>query len=338
MILILADRTDSWADLVHHELLHRGAKVVFMENAQILSSLGLNWRVDSYSSKDKDYFTIDSQKILFTDLTGVLARIRYPIRSPFSGELNKADQEYVGKEAHATFLGLLNALPCPVVNRPIPGAQSRCLFTDQPQRNLAKHYGFLLPEGMVTSCQEEARNCLDRWGQGVRALVMGAEHHEHIFHDRDEAAHLLNLMGQQVVSLQGIPRGQFISVYTIGDSAIGAFWGPGQHSPLESQPTLHRIDLSSELKERCCRLAHALHLEFSELILLQGEDGETYCFEVNGAPLFDRCEEAVQKKIIMSLGTYLEQGMRSTPDDFIVRDHNRPYFGQRLRTPVGQRL
>ena len=249
LILILADRTDPWADLVHHELLQRGAKVVFVENSQILSSLGLNWRVDNYSSIDIDYFTVDSKKVLFTDLTGVFARLRYPIRSPFSGELSPADQEYVGKEGHATFLGLLNALPCPVVNRPIPGGQNCCLFMDQPQRALARQYGFLLPEGLMTSCRAETLQRFDPWKEGVRIVAMGAEHRGRIVHDQEEAAPLLELMGQHVVSLQGIPRGQFISVFTTGNSAIGAIWTSKRDFCLESQPTLRHIDLSSELKD-----------------------------------------------------------------------------------------
>ena len=126
MILILADSTDPWATLVHREAQRTGGDVFWVEPVLFLDKILLNWPVVGGEAVVPGSLDIDGRTIPLNDLTGMFARLPFPLRLDLDG-LSDADAQYVTKEATAAWLAFLNAMPCSVVNRPMPGGRPTLL-------------------------------------------------------------------------------------------------------------------------------------------------------------------------------------------------------------------
>ena len=122
MILILAEPADPWAMGVHRELLRRS--VFWIQPAQLLDRV-LNWPVEIESPLLPGSLVVDGTTRPLTNLTGVFAGLSLSLLLEIE-DLSVQDRDYVVKEATAAWLAFLNALPCAVVNRPIPGGRPTC--------------------------------------------------------------------------------------------------------------------------------------------------------------------------------------------------------------------
>ena len=96
--------------LVHREAQHTGGDVFWIQPAQLLDRILLNWPVVTGASVVPGTVVIDGHTIPLADLTGIFARLRLP--PPFElEELSLGDRDYVIKETSAAWLAFLNAMP-----------------------------------------------------------------------------------------------------------------------------------------------------------------------------------------------------------------------------------
>jgi hypothetical protein len=126
VILILADSTDPWATLVHREAQRSGGNVFWIQPTQLLDRILLNWPVVNGALVVPGTMVIDGHTIPLADLTGIFARLTLPLPIELE-ELSLQDRDYVVKETTAAWLAFLNAMPCSVVNRPVPGGRPTIL-------------------------------------------------------------------------------------------------------------------------------------------------------------------------------------------------------------------
>ncbi|MCC6140667.1 MAG: hypothetical protein IT389_08630 [Nitrospira sp.] len=299
MILILADSTDPWAARIHREVQRTGGDVRWVEPVQLLDKILLNWPVMAREAVVQGFLEIDGQRIPLESLTGIFARLPFPLRVDLEG-LSDADAGYVTKEATAAWLAFLNAMPCPVINRPVPGGRPTLISGSPLLAPLAQTHGFLLPPVRCTSSQTDALQQFMTWGGSAYLKPLGSSEPGQFLHAHDGAEQISRIMEQQAVSLQTVPPGQQATVYVAGERAVATVLRSGE---AVSQP----VEVRSSHTARCRDLARALGLTFAECQIVIGPSGEIWCLDISGTPNFWRCPQDVQQQMVEQLLEYLSE-------------------------------
>ncbi|MEJ0076941.1 MAG: hypothetical protein WDO17_16150 [Alphaproteobacteria bacterium] len=119
MWLVLCDANDASAMLAFEALGARGVAPLELVTADALS-LAEAWehRIEGDAASVR-FRLQDGRSFDGAALSGVLNRL-FTVPTWHWRAAAKADQEYVQQELIAFFLSWLNALPCPVINRPTP--------------------------------------------------------------------------------------------------------------------------------------------------------------------------------------------------------------------------
>jgi len=299
LILILADSTDPWATLVHRGAQRVGKEVLWVEPLQLLDKILLNWPLAGETASPSGFLEIDGLRICLEDLTGIFAQLPFPLRVDLEG-LSDADAEYVTKEATAAWLAFLNAMPCSVINRPVPGGRPTLLSGSPLLAPLAQAHGFLLPSARYTSSQDDALQQFMAWGESAYLRPLGSVEPGQFLHSHDGAAQIRRVMEQQAVSLQAVPSGQQATVYVAGERAVATVLRPGETG---SQP----VEVLSAHAARCCGLVRALGLTFAECQIVIDLSGGIWCLDISGTPNFWRCPQDVQQQIMEQLLEHLSE-------------------------------
>ncbi len=307
MILILADSTDPWAARIHQEAQRTGSDVCWVEPMQLLDKVLLNWPVSAKESAVQGFLEIHGQRIPLDTLTGIFTRLPFPLRVDLEG-LSDADADYVTKEATAAWLAFLNAMPCPVINRPVPGGRPTLLSGSPLLAPLAQAHGFLLPSVRYTSSQADAVQQLMAWGGLAYLKPLGSSEPGQFLHSHDGAEQIRQVMEQQAVSLQTVPPGQQATVYVAGERAVAMVLRSGE---AVSQP----VEVLSAHTARCCDLARALGLTFAECQIVIDPSGDLWCLDISGMPNFWRCPQDAQQQIAEQLLEYLSEQRSLSQDD-----------------------
>ena len=303
MILILAEPADPWATLVHRELLCRGEEDLFwIQRAQLLDRVLLNWPVETWSPLLPGSLVVDGTTKPLNDLTGVFARLSFPLLLELE-DLSVQDRDYVVKEATAAWLAFLNALPCAVVNRPIPGGSPTLLVGSPLLSQRAMAQGFMLPPAYCTSSPTDAILQFSAWSERVYLKPLGSHDLGMFLHARDGVEQICRVMEQQAVSMQAIPHGQRVTVYVVGEEVVATVLQPSEDMP-------QRMEMPSVLSERCLGLVGDLGLTFAECQFIVTPEGSIYCLDVSSVPSFWHCPQEVQQQIVCRLVDYLSE-MRS---------------------------
>jgi hypothetical protein len=300
VILVLADSADPWTTLVHRELQCRGEENLFwIHPAQLLDRVLLNWPVVSGASNVPGSLVVDGRAVQLSDLTGILARLTFP--PPLTlDDLSPQDRDYVIKETNAVWIAFLNALPCAVVNRPIPGGRPTILAGSLRTSRLAQEHGFLLPSSLCTSSRNDAIDQFSVWGQRAYVKPLGSCEPGMLLQADDGVEQLSRIMEQQAIALQSIPRGQRITVYVAGDDAVATVLHPNDHSA-------DSTDLPALPTQTCLDFVRALGLAFAECQFVVTPEGLTYCLDVSGAPSYWHCPQEIQRQIVCRLADYLSE-------------------------------
>lgn len=297
MILILADSTDPWATVLHKELQRSSGDVCWIQPAQLLDRIQLNWPVRTDPLAVSGSVVIDDVPIALADLTGVFARLTWPPALALD-DLSQPDRDYVTKETTAAWLAFLNALPCTVVNRPIPGGRPTLLAGSPLLSRIAAEQGFLLPSSRCTSIRADAILQFSAWGERVYLKALGASEPGMFLQACDGREQICRMLEQQALSMQPIPHGQRVTMYVIGDEVVGTVVKPdeaiGNGGDLAALSTAH-----------CLGLVHALGLSFAECQFVVTPDGLRYCLDVSGAPSLWRCPQDIQQQIVSRLAGVL---------------------------------
>jgi hypothetical protein len=299
VILILADSTDPWATLVHREAQRTGGDVFWVEPLQLLDKILLDWPVVAGEAVVPGSLAIDGQTIPLNHLTGIFARLPFPLRLDLDG-LSDADAQYVTKEATAAWLAFLNAMPCSVVNRPLPGGRPTLLSGSPLLATLAQDHGFLLPASRCTSNQADALQQFMTWGESAYLKPLGSVEPGQFLHSHDGIEQIRRVMEQQAVSLQAIPPGQQATVYVAGEEVVATVLRPSEAVP---QP----MEVLSAHAAQCLGLVRALGLSFAECQIVINPDGGIACLDISSAPNFWRCPQDAQQQIVEHLLEHLSE-------------------------------
>ncbi len=298
MILILADSTDPWATLVHREAQRTGGDVFWVEPLRLLDKILLNWPVLAGEVVVPGFLDIDGRRIALEDLTGIFARFPFPLRLDLDG-LSDSDAEYVTKEVTAAWLAFLNAVPCSVVNRPVPGGRPTLLSGSPLLAKLSRDHGFLLPAARCTSSQADALQQFMTWGGSAYLKPLGSTEPGQFLHSHDGVEQIRRVMEQQAVSLQAVPPGQQASVYVAGEQVVATVLRSGEAVP---QP----MEGLSAHAAQCLGLVRALGLAFAECQIVINSDG-VFCLDISSAPNFWRCPQDAQQQIVAHLLEHLSE-------------------------------
>ena len=113
LVLVLADECDAAAARFVSSRHATGARLLRPAD---LSQAGWSYRV---GSGDSTLACVDGERIEARRIRGVLSRL-VAVAEHHLPQVDAADRAYVAAEMGAFLIAWLSALPCPVVNRPVP--------------------------------------------------------------------------------------------------------------------------------------------------------------------------------------------------------------------------
>jgi hypothetical protein len=207
MILILGTPEDGCVGDALAHLRQRGHEVLVVPEAQLPDALQYKWELPS--PIEAGYLQVPIQ-----DLTGVLVRLRQTFQASL---MEMDDRAYIRAEWSALLYGFLKSLPCPVVNRPRPGAGQRFPET-QAVAGALRRAGFLPPPTLVTASVEAARGFFERHARRVLCAAPGYAGHYLL----DGRARGSLVERGRAFRLQAVPTGRCLRVVVVGRAAFGA--------------------------------------------------------------------------------------------------------------------
>jgi hypothetical protein len=303
VILILAEPADPWATLVHRELLRRSEEDLFwIQPAQLLDRVLLNWPVGTGSSLLPGSLVVDDNPIPLADLKGIFPRFTLPLPLGLE-ELCLEDRDYVIKETTAAWLAFLNAMPCSVVNRPVPGGRPTTLAGNPLLSQRAREQGFMLPPSRCTSSRADAILQYSAGSERVYFKPLGSHEPGMFLQAPDGVEQICRVMERQAVSMQAIPHGQRVTAYVVGEEVLATVLQPSEDVP-------QWMEMPAALSKCCLGLVGDLGLTFAECQFIVTPEGPIYCLDVSSAPSYWRCPQEVQQQIVCRLVYYLSE-MRS---------------------------
>jgi hypothetical protein len=308
MILVLGSPDDACVRGVVADLRRQGRATLLVPEARLDAALQIRWDLPASSG----YVRFAGRLVRLDEISTVFVRLRQAFQANLAAP---DDASYIRAEWSALLYGWLRSLPCPVVNRPRPGAGQRLPESCAVADALAQS-GFASPRVLVTASVEAARQFLNR--NGGRALctspgMVRSVLLEHV--DGLEALMSGSGTGFQPVArgpdkqaarptgrpcrMQAVPRGRWLRVFVVGRRAFGAEAAPA--SLLSASGDLwRRTALPMAFARRCVRLAELLELEFVELLVVRG-DGDDFVLEISDFAQVARCETALLDRITEAL-------------------------------------
>ncbi len=151
-VLVLAERTDTTADLVVRELNERGAVVFRCDAAEFPTTLSLSAHLDLGDARWRGRLRTAHRAVALEDVTGVYFRRPTLFRLP--EQMSAAERRFAAVEAKMGLGGVLMSLPCRWVNHPsrIADAEYKPL-----QLVAAARTGLRVPATLVTNDPGSAR-------------------------------------------------------------------------------------------------------------------------------------------------------------------------------------
>jgi hypothetical protein len=198
----------------------------------------------------------------------------------------------------------LGALPAMVVNRPGAGDSN----ASKPlQTSLIQQHGFRVPRSCSTNLPEEAarfvrscpRGAIYKSNSGVRSIVQAV--------GPEDEGRLDALRGCPVFFQERI-WGADLRVHVVGERCHAVrINSPAVDYRYDTSgtATASAFDVPPSLSERCVSVTRAFGLELSGIDLVQSDDGEFYCLEVNPMPGYSGYDHTLDYAISDSLGTLL---------------------------------
>ena len=188
---------------------------------------------------------------------------------------------------HETLTRWMEIAPAKVINRCAPMATN----SSKPyQTQLVREAGFLIPETLITNDPELVREFCARYGRVIYKSISATRSIVQTMEEKDFKR--LDHIRWCPTQFQAFVPGTNLRVHVIGEeifaTAIRADATDYRYATRQSgEPAeLREAELSSELAEKCVRLANALDLVFAGIDLKVTPDDQVYCFEVNPCPAF----------------------------------------------------
>jgi glutathione synthase/RimK-type ligase-like ATP-grasp enzyme len=192
-----------------------------------------------------------------------------------------------------------------VINRPSAMASN----SSKPyQAELIRAHGLRIPETLVTTDPDAAREFVARHGAVVYKSVSGVR--SIVSRVTDEAIARLDDVAWCPTQFQAQVPGIDYRVHAVGEriftceirsEADDYRYAGRQNIPVEILPA----ELPTDIAARCVSLSRALELPLAGIDLRRTPEGEWYCFEVNPSPGFTYYERAAGQPIAAALADLL---------------------------------
>lgn len=303
MVLLIGQDNDPCLHGVRNSLERDRADVVFVEEASLLSALGLAWR--SASPVEESFLEVAGRRIALSSLTGVMARSwRAHTSDP---QMTEKDRLYAGFEMQAALAGIFRQLPCTVINRPRLGMSFSPGFSDGRVMRAVGDAGFALPRMLVSTGREAG---LRFYAESGNRAILGTPSNQiprRFLAGSEGASVLERLPDGQALYLQAAGEGQWLQVYVVRGRAF-ACASPAALMENDGPPErLPAFDLDRDLSARCCQVAERIGLEFAQIHLLLNGAGPVF-YDVNPYPRPWLCAEPTEIAITERLADVLRSG------------------------------
>jgi hypothetical protein len=192
---------------------------------------------------------------------------------------------------HDALVRWMEITPALVINR---GAAMATNMSKPYQAQLIREHGLLIPETLITNDPELVREFHARHGKVVYKSISAARSIVQTMTESDFDR--LDRIRWCPVQFQAFVEGTDVRVHVIGDevhaTAVRTEATDYRYAPRQSgaPAELRPVELSSELAERCVRLARALGLVFAGIDLKVTPSDDVFCFEVNPSPAYSYYE------------------------------------------------
>ena len=312
MILIYGQMADPPLSSTVEALQEAGIEYVLLEQA-VLDQTQLH--IHAGPGGVSGTLVAAGQRIPLESLHSVYAR---PLELPHS-RWSPTETRHA-RALHEQLFEWLDVSPALVVNRP---RAMQANGSKPLQIQLIAEAGFQVPETLVTSHSDEARDFWQRHGRvvyksasGVRSIVQELDEH---------SATRLDRLASLPAQFQEYVPGVDVRVHVVGDCAFAAeIVGTGidyRYSARQGgQTTLTATELPMELVERCVRLSTSMGLPLSGIDLRRKADGTYVCFEVNPMPAYSYFEAHTGLPISRALCELLAKGVDESIEVIDVPD------------------
>lgn len=263
------------------------------------------------------YLVLAGQEIPLESLHSVYARpLELPVRRWDPGAAAGA------RLLHEQLYEWFDVAPALVVNRP---RAMQANGSKPLQIQLIGEAGFLVPETLVTSDEEEAREFWRRHGRVVYKSVSGVRS---IVQELDEqSARRLGRLPLLPSQFQEFVPGTDVRVHVVGDLTFAAEIVTSgidyRYSARQGgKTTLTATELAPDVAARCVELSRQMELPLSGIDLRRRPDGAYVCFEVNPMPAYTYFESHTGLPISRALSELLIGG-HADPIEVLHGSRNR---------------
>jgi glutathione synthase/RimK-type ligase-like ATP-grasp enzyme len=213
----------------------------------------------------------------------------------------------VGAEYQASMMGMLDLLPCVVVNR---AKASMSNDSKVFQSFLIQSVGLLSPRTLITTVPDEVRTFYEACERSViYKSLSGTRSIVHRLTD-DDLAHRVDRVRNCPTQFQECIQGVDVRVHTVGNqlfpTEIFSEVPDYRYAAREGASLLLKEAwLPLDVQSACFRLSEALGLAVAGIDLRRTADGSYYCFEVNPSPAFIFYERATDQPISEAVAVLL---------------------------------
>jgi len=307
MILLCGLPAEAPLALVAAELADRKVPVAFFDQRHsAASSLTLDVNDDGLTGE----LTLIDQRVRLDGISCVYLRLQddrqFPdVRAAGAGS---AYAEQV-RSLHATLVEWTEMTPALVVSRFSRQASNG---SKPYQAQIIQSCGFAVPPTLITNdpdrvleFQEQHKRVVYKSVSGIRSVVTELSSAD---------LQRLDQIRWCPVQFQKLVPGTDVRVHVVGQQvfptlisseAVDYRYASRQDHPAAE---LSATTLAPEVTARCLDLAHRLELPFAGLDLRLGDDGQTYCFEVNPSPAFSYYQHHTGQPIASALADLFVRG------------------------------
>jgi len=308
LILLWGVASEAPLAAVREALERQGAPVAMLDQREMLDTT-IDIRVGA--GEVGGAIRVRDQRIDLAAVTGVYVRPYSAAELPSvtaAGPASAAWRHVLAVEA--ILYSWLELTPALVVSRP----EAMGTNNSKPyQLELIREAGFCIPETLVTTEPEAARDFWDRHGDVIYKSVSGVR--SIVSRMRPEHAARLANVSWCPTQFQRYIAGREHRVHVVGDEVFACevhSEADDYRYPGEQPVEIRACTLPREVEDRCRRLATALGLPVAGIDLRRHHDGAWYCFEVNPCPAFIYYEHAADLPISTAIARLLAGGAEAS--------------------------
>jgi glutathione synthase/RimK-type ligase-like ATP-grasp enzyme len=207
---------------------------------------------------------------------------------------------------HAVLIRWCEIASARVVNRTAPmGSNSSKPY----QAQLIRHYGFEVPETLVTNDPDRVVDFRGRHERIIYKSISGVRSIVQTFDDKDVAR--LPSLRWCPAQFQEYVAGLEVRVHVVGTRTFATRIASAATDyryatmQVDAAAELSATDIDPDVAQRCVRLAEGLGLVFAGIDLKFAPDGRVFCFEVNPCPGYSYFESHTGQPIARAVAEYL---------------------------------